>query len=36
MTNASRGTVNTRRFCNTLGFVINLLCVKLGCALPAP
>ncbi|MDE1516077.1 DUF3265 domain-containing protein [Vibrio sp. dsl-7] len=36
LTNASRGTVNARHFCYAAGFVVNLLCVKLVGALPAP
>nr|WP_278183582.1 DUF3265 domain-containing protein [Vibrio sp. gvc] len=36
LTNASRGTVNARRFCNTLRFVINLLCVKFVCSVTSP
>ncbi|MDE1516085.1 DUF3265 domain-containing protein [Vibrio sp. dsl-7] len=36
LTNASRGTVNAQHFCNALNFVINLVCVKLVGALPAP
>nr|WP_278183510.1 DUF3265 domain-containing protein [Vibrio sp. gvc] len=36
LTSASSGTVNARHFCYAESFVINLLCVKLGCALPAP
>nr|WP_277208569.1 DUF3265 domain-containing protein [Vibrio sp. VCS] len=36
LTSASRGTVNARHFCYAAGFVINLVCVKLVGALPAP
>nr|WP_240309292.1 DUF3265 domain-containing protein [Vibrio cholerae] len=36
ITNASRGTVNARHFRYAVIFVVNLLCIKLGCALPAP
>ncbi|MDE1516069.1 DUF3265 domain-containing protein [Vibrio sp. dsl-7] len=36
MTNASRGTANARHFCYAVGFVVNLVCAKLVCALPAP
>ncbi|NAO21187.1 DUF3265 domain-containing protein [Vibrio cholerae] len=36
ITNASRGTVNARHFWCAVIFVVNLVCVKLVCALPAP
>nr|WP_278183502.1 DUF3265 domain-containing protein [Vibrio sp. gvc] len=36
ITNASSGTVNARHFRYAAGFVISLVCVNLGCALPAP
>ncbi|EGQ9579708.1 DUF3265 domain-containing protein [Vibrio cholerae] len=36
ITNASRGTVNARHFWFAANFVVNLPCVKLVCALPAP
>ncbi|MDE1516047.1 DUF3265 domain-containing protein [Vibrio sp. dsl-7] len=36
LTSASSGTVNARHFCYAVIFVVNLLCVKLVCALPAP
>ncbi|MDE1516072.1 DUF3265 domain-containing protein [Vibrio sp. dsl-7] len=36
MTNASRGTVNAQHFWYAVIFVVNLVCVKLVGALPAP
>nr|WP_278183601.1 DUF3265 domain-containing protein [Vibrio sp. gvc] len=36
LTSASSGTVNAQHFLYVVIFVINLVCVKLGCALPAP
>ncbi|MDE1515343.1 DUF3265 domain-containing protein [Vibrio sp. dsl-7] len=36
LTNASSGTVNAQHFWYAVIFVVNLLCVKLDCALPAP
>ncbi|MDE1516063.1 DUF3265 domain-containing protein [Vibrio sp. dsl-7] len=36
ITNASSGTVNAQHFWYAVIFVVNLLCVKLGSALPAP
>nr|WP_278183576.1 DUF3265 domain-containing protein [Vibrio sp. gvc] len=36
ITSASSGTVNAQHFRYAVIFVINLVCVKLVCALPAP
>nr|WP_278183585.1 DUF3265 domain-containing protein [Vibrio sp. gvc] len=36
LTSALSGTVNARHFWCAVIFVINLVCVKLVCALPAP
>nr|WP_278183605.1 DUF3265 domain-containing protein [Vibrio sp. gvc] len=36
LTNASSGTVNARHLLYAVIFVVNLLCVKLVCALSAP
>ncbi|MDE1516008.1 DUF3265 domain-containing protein [Vibrio sp. dsl-7] len=36
LTSASSGTVNAWHFRYAVIFVVNLLCVKLGCVLPAP